>query len=681
MGIQLKNNASGTLATAISASDTGIVLTTGNGASFPALGASDYFYATLESTGGTFEVIKVTVRSGDSMTVVRAQEGSTANSFAAGSRIELRVTAQSVLDAIEDATDAQQVSYDPPFTGSVATNVEAKLAQYVSVLDFGADPTGVIDSTTAIENALATGLPVFAPTGQYKIQNLELARHCTLFGSGQNKTFFNVVAGQKGLIAYGSNTAAFTDFTRPILRDFALRGSNYTSVGLDLYCLISGEISNVDIRGFQYGLRARTLIGTTFSNSIYLAGNVIGLYVPPYDNSGTNVETENLCFNLANFTGVLDVREQYSNNPTLPPGASRGIGMSIGVASNCNFAVVNGESNYHVAFLRNCDMVTFGTVYWEPTAPMTSPYNEVFVIGVDENGNFNADPSQPMRSLIIENTSTGFEQARLTVVRCLGLRIGGHLDESSLVVRNAADYANITGVEVSTKDALKIPAGGSDVDGVIAGISFWEPVTAAASNLDTGKGTGFYRVAADKFGYARRGVKIFEWNALGDMQWENGRGIDFSLRTAGRVAGTVTNDVLLDYQEGTWVPVISGSSTAGTYQLAVATGTYTKVGRVVALTFTIQLDSAVTGGGAGDLQITGLPYQKRQDVLMVGSVSLSGVAITASKIPVLAFPTSSASATLVIGEMESNTAVARMPIGAVSANDLLVGTIQFETAQ
>ena len=100
MGIQLKNNASGTLATAISASDTGIVLTTGNGASFPALGATDYFYATLESTGGTFEVIKVTARSGDSMTVVRAQEGSTANSFAAGSRIELRVTAASVADVV-----------------------------------------------------------------------------------------------------------------------------------------------------------------------------------------------------------------------------------------------------------------------------------------------------------------------------------------------------------------------------------------------------------------------------------------------------------------------------------------------------------------------------------------------------------------------------------------------------
>ena len=35
MPIKLANNASGTLATAISASDTGIALTTGDGAEFP----------------------------------------------------------------------------------------------------------------------------------------------------------------------------------------------------------------------------------------------------------------------------------------------------------------------------------------------------------------------------------------------------------------------------------------------------------------------------------------------------------------------------------------------------------------------------------------------------------------------------------------------------------------------
>jgi hypothetical protein len=102
MPIKLANNASGTLATAISASDIGAVLTTGDGAEFPVLAAGDYFYATITSTAGTQEIVKATARSGDSLTIARAQESTVANSFAAGSRIELRVTVQSVLDAIQD---------------------------------------------------------------------------------------------------------------------------------------------------------------------------------------------------------------------------------------------------------------------------------------------------------------------------------------------------------------------------------------------------------------------------------------------------------------------------------------------------------------------------------------------------------------------------------------------------
>lgn len=105
MPIKLANNASGTLATAISASDIGAVLTTGDGAEFPVLTAGDYFYATITSTAGTQEIVKATARSGDSLTIARAQENTIANSFAAGSRFELRVTAQSILDAIQDAEE------------------------------------------------------------------------------------------------------------------------------------------------------------------------------------------------------------------------------------------------------------------------------------------------------------------------------------------------------------------------------------------------------------------------------------------------------------------------------------------------------------------------------------------------------------------------------------------------
>ncbi len=100
MAVQLKNNARGYLSTAITAADTGIALELDDGDAFPALGVGDYFYATIQATDGTKEIVKVTALSGDSITVVRAQEGTTALPFTAGAAIELRITAQQFEDAV-----------------------------------------------------------------------------------------------------------------------------------------------------------------------------------------------------------------------------------------------------------------------------------------------------------------------------------------------------------------------------------------------------------------------------------------------------------------------------------------------------------------------------------------------------------------------------------------------------
>ncbi len=139
MTVILKNNASGFLATSISATDTSIILSTGTGANFPSLTSGQYFYATFSPTSGASEIVKCTARSGDTLTVIRAQEGTSALSFAGGSRVELRVTAQSVIDAIADQVaehdQASEISFVP--TGNVAaTNVQDAIAEL-------ADPTAV----------------------------------------------------------------------------------------------------------------------------------------------------------------------------------------------------------------------------------------------------------------------------------------------------------------------------------------------------------------------------------------------------------------------------------------------------------------------------------------------------------------------------------------------------------
>jgi hypothetical protein len=108
MPVILKNNAFSTLATGATASDTGIVVT--DGSQFPALSAGEYFYVTLVSQAGTTEIIKVTARVGNSMTVVRAQDGSTASGFQVGTLVEMRVNVASMLDSNGDYTTFDTVT-------------------------------------------------------------------------------------------------------------------------------------------------------------------------------------------------------------------------------------------------------------------------------------------------------------------------------------------------------------------------------------------------------------------------------------------------------------------------------------------------------------------------------------------------------------------------------------------
>jgi hypothetical protein len=104
------------------------------------------------------------------------ETSSTVVTFTSGLHVGADVKFTTTAINSSSATDAEQVSYTPPFTGGVVTNVEAKLAQTVSVKDFGAKGDNSTDDSAAINAASlyasTSGVGLYFPPGTYLAKNL-----------------------------------------------------------------------------------------------------------------------------------------------------------------------------------------------------------------------------------------------------------------------------------------------------------------------------------------------------------------------------------------------------------------------------------------------------------------------------------------------------------------------------
>ena len=201
MGIKLANNAFGTLAAGIASDATSITLTTGHGDRFPFLSAGDYFYATLIDTSNNLEIVKCTARSTDVLTVTRAQEGTTARAYSAGDRIEIRLTAQTFLDASGDhvhPTDTSRAPLaSPSFTGTPTAPTPAtgtRSTQLATTAFVGAEC-----QIAAPVGSVYTFAGATVPTGWLKCNGALLSRTTyaalfavigTTYGAGDGSTTF-----------------------------------------------------------------------------------------------------------------------------------------------------------------------------------------------------------------------------------------------------------------------------------------------------------------------------------------------------------------------------------------------------------------------------------------------------------------------------------------------------------
>jgi len=105
----------------------------------------------------------------------------------------------------------------------------------------------------------------------------------------------------------------------------------------------------------------------------------------------------------------------------------------------------------------------------------------------------------------------------------------------------------------------------------------------------------------------------------------SGQGIDFSA-----TPGTGTSELLDDYEEGTWTPVLTFATPgdlAVTYNANQQTGTYTIIGDRIVIAFAVGTASFTYTTASGNLQLTGLPYTAKlvSGIQNIGSTVFGGI--------------------------------------------------------
>ena len=251
------NNAVATLSASINSTATTITVASGQGALFPTLSTGDYFYATIIDSSNNIEIVKVTARSTDSLTVVRAQESTTGRSFVGGDSISLRVTAAGLNNFAgqdKNNTFSGANTFSSTLTISGAATVSGSLS--VPTQSFGDNDTSAA-STAFVQAALAAVYPIgsiYTATVSTNPGTLLGFGTWTAFGAG--RVLIGAGTGGGGTYTAGatggskdavvvSHTHTFTGSALPAHSHTYLRPSTtLPQSGSSTNCFVPGNISD-----------------------------------------------------------------------------------------------------------------------------------------------------------------------------------------------------------------------------------------------------------------------------------------------------------------------------------------------------------------------------------------------------------------------------------------------------
>ena len=105
-------------------------------------------------------------------------------------------------------------------------------------------------------------------------------------------------------------------------------------------------------------------------------------------------------------------------------------------------------------------------------------------------------------------------------------------------------------------------------------------------------------------------------------------------QAADPVGRVITSTTMSSYEEGTWIPVIEGTTTAGTGTYTSQGGSYTRIGDLVTC---LGYTDITAHTGSGNILITGLPFTHGTGSIIeaVGTVMSSNLTYTKEQLVLL----------------------------------------------
>lgn len=201
-----------------------------------------------------------------------------------------RASGLTSLSSLSVASANPSINYQASWTGATARSYASKFSDVLSVRDFGADNTGAVNATSAIQAAMSAactfagsnGATVYFPSGIYLVSTGSFSAACNgvkIAGAGVQNTILNVSA-----TATNSDLFDFDNTTGTGVYDIYINylGSPTSGAAIENNNTYNFTVQNVRITGAFEAIAINGLGVPQFYNNIDIEGvqtNGTGIYI------------------------------------------------------------------------------------------------------------------------------------------------------------------------------------------------------------------------------------------------------------------------------------------------------------------------------------------------------------------------------------------------------------------